>query len=100
MLGCGKRVCRHIWVAHHDCFLICMQGRMKWVAWAACLVLASTASAQLPVTVPASLAQPYVQGAANVITNATQAGANTVGAVANTINTLTTGPGQVGTPIL
>lgn len=72
-------------------------GTMNLLGLATCLFLASTASGQLPVSAPASVAQPYVQGAANVITNATQAGANTVGAVANTINTLTTGPGQVGT---
>lgn len=36
---------------------------------------------QLPITFPASMAEPYVQSAANALTNATQAGANLIGEV-------------------
>lgn len=36
---------------------------------------------QLPITFPVSVAEPYVQSAANALTNATQAGADLVGEV-------------------
>ncbi len=45
------------------------------------LMLSVAVSAQMPITVPAGVAQPYVQNAADLLTNATQAGANFVGAV-------------------
>eukprot|EP00884_Botryococcus_braunii_P011313 jgi/Botrbrau1/20182/Bobra.0173s0080.1 len=58
-------------------------GRMNFQMKAVVFLMLSVAvSAQMPITVPASVAQPYVQNAADILTNATQAGANFVGAAA------------------
>lgn len=60
--------------------MACRKMRFQLKAYILLITFAAV-KAQMPITVPASVAEPYVQNAANILTNATQAGASFVGAV-------------------